>query len=526
MDSALNNDIERVSELSRNGNYDFIIVGSGLAGGILARSLIQKKYRILLIEKGNVKFSTHCLNLSRPHWQIGGTEGPSQDNDVVYAADKQKVLTAEGSDSYVGGPVYCLGGRSNVWGLYSPRIPAEQHKEYFPSAISGYLEKDGYKKAFRLFTNGSQDIENVYPNDVIGPAELNEARNNLNGVINEFYKQRHSQAKVPTVELAPVAAEFPSGKSKVFGFPQGAYSTVDYLFDRIYARDENLTVLLNTEVLTFSTDGDATLPSVMVQSAISKSVYRLSASKIILCAGTLGTATIALNSGLQRKVPFVGQGLNDHEIWGIRFMKEKSTDEKKMVSMKWHCNMSIGGGDALMNVIINGNSFLARNFFETQILDSHDKPISLNTDKFDTINITFELQAELSDKNRVLKGSNSESVVYIKREPQDKKIEDEKQKQMQDLAKQIRTSFLGNKDPDDVPPLSKAGFGVVAHEVGTMRMQGPKTRDKYVVDENLQVKGVKNIYVCDLSIFPYSPPANPSLTLAGIALWLADQLAK
>jgi len=109
MDASFATDFDLVSELSAQGRYDYVIVGSGLGGGILAQKLTEGKKRVLLIEKGGSMFSTHCLNTSRPHWQIGSVQGPSQDNDVVYNAIKQKVQTAAGSDPYVGGPVYCLG---------------------------------------------------------------------------------------------------------------------------------------------------------------------------------------------------------------------------------------------------------------------------------------------------------------------------------------------------------------------------------------------------------------------------------
>jgi choline dehydrogenase-like flavoprotein len=72
-----------------------------------------------------------------------------------------------------------------------------------------------------------------------------------------------------------------------------------------------------------------------------------------------------------------------------------------------------------------------------------------------------------------------------------------------------------------VPDLSKAGFGVVAHGVGTMRMKKDGTG---VVDENLRLNGVDNLYVCDLSVFPVSPTANPTLTLAALAQRLGNHL--
>jgi choline dehydrogenase-like flavoprotein len=39
-----------------------------------------------------------------------------------------------------------------------------------------------------------------------------------------------------------------------------------------------------------------------------------------------------------------------------------------------------------------------------------------------------------------------------------------------------------------------------------------------VVDENLEVIGAKNLYVCDMSVMPFSSAANPVRTLVGLAL--------
>jgi choline dehydrogenase-like flavoprotein len=45
-----------------------------------------------------------------------------------------------------------------------------------------------------------------------------------------------------------------------------------------------------------------------------------------------------------------------------------------------------------------------------------------------------------------------------------------------------------------------------------------------VVDEDLRFRGFDNLYVCDLAVFPSAPAANPSLTLAALALRLGDQI--
>ena len=45
-----------------------------------------------------------------------------------------------------------------------------------------------------------------------------------------------------------------------------------------------------------------------------------------------------------------------------------------------------------------------------------------------------------------------------------------------------------------------------------------------VVDPDLKFVGYDNLFVCDNSVFPASPAANPSLTLAALALRLANHL--
>jgi hypothetical protein len=63
-----------------------------------------------------------------------------------------------------------------------------------------------------------------------------------------------------------------------------------------------------------------------------------------------------------------------------------------------------------------------------------------------------------------------------------------------------------------------------AHHLGTARMStSPQTG---VVDKNLKVWGVNNLYVCDASVFPTSGNVNPALTICALAIRLADRLLK
>jgi choline dehydrogenase-like flavoprotein len=69
--------------------------------------------------------------------------------------------------------------------------------------------------------------------------------------------------------------------------------------------------------------------------------------------------------------------------------------------------------------------------------------------------------------------------------------------------------------------LKVGDLGGVAHEVGTLRMSA---ENDGVVDTNLKFLSYDNLYACDLSVFPTSPAANPTLTLAALAMRLAEHL--
>jgi choline dehydrogenase-like flavoprotein len=74
----------------------------------------------------------------------------------------------------------------------------------------------------------------------------------------------------------------------------------------------------------------------------------------------------------------------------------------------------------------------------------------------------------------------------------------------------------------DAPALWEAAVVSAAHHLGTVRMaQDPADG---VVDSNLRVFGMRNLYVCDASVFPTVGSVNPSLTITALAIRLARRL--
>jgi hypothetical protein len=70
------------------------------------------------------------------------------------------------------------------------------------------------------------------------------------------------------------------------------------------------------------------------------------------------------------------------------------------------------------------------------------------------------------------------------------------------------------------------GYGTVHHAAGSLRMPWKPTRQSQfsfnsVVDEDLRLSGTQQMYVCDMSVMPFSSAANPVRTLAALALRLS-----
>jgi choline dehydrogenase-like flavoprotein len=63
-----------------------------------------------------------------------------------------------------------------------------------------------------------------------------------------------------------------------------------------------------------------------------------------------------------------------------------------------------------------------------------------------------------------------------------------------------------------------------AHLVGGCRMA--ERREDGVVDRNLKMFGVPNVYVVDGSVLPTQGAANPALTIMALAARCADHLSR
>ncbi|UZP37020.1 hypothetical protein NXS19_004836 [Fusarium pseudograminearum] len=492
MDHLLHLDTDVVCLLAKLDSYDYIIVGSGFGGGPLAENLASKKKKVLLIERGGVIFSTHVLNTSRPFYKRGASNSP-EGNERVYDAVKAKVQLTDSSDSYVGGPVYCVGGRTNLWGTWIPEIGDETLNAYFPPEIVKHLKEGGYADTYKYLTDDD-------PRDGI-------------------YPEGDGAHETAEFGIMPIAAQF--NAPAPYRFAQGAYSTTLSIMNRMYANDPYLSVLLNTEVIAVQcNDNDTSDKDVIALQIRDKETGALKELGV-------GKAKVILAAGSNRP-----QCL----LRAVRQTEERGFTEKPL-NLKTH--LKVGGEECLVTVTINANFFLAgssatlstTHFYDKQGRLMGPKSPANEQENFDTICVLFEFVGKLADGNSVLSIPGMDPVLDFRRDP----LKHEVQCAMEDIVRNVRDAFVDAQPfksptsgeelcPDPGLRPQHLGFGVFSHECGTMRMDGPTKKDG-VVDSDLKVKGIGNLWVCDLSVMPVSPEANPSLTLAALSLRLAEHLS-
>jgi choline dehydrogenase-like flavoprotein len=90
------------------------------------------------------------------------------------------------------------------------------------------------------------------------------------------------------------------------------------------------------------------------------------------------------------------------------------------------------------------------------------------------------------------------------------------------VAGELMKQGLGPIYLEALPGASRLTGGF--HHMGGTRMS--ESPEHGVVDENLRVHGVPNLYVVGSSVFPTSCFSNPTLTIVALAARLASHLAE
>jgi choline dehydrogenase-like flavoprotein len=455
--------------------YDFIIVGSGSAGGVLAHNLTQAGSRCLLLEAGKYfRKETFPQNEGDASAQLYWGGGFELSHDASMAFLRGKVV---GGGSIVNQALMDRfdevafddwRDESGVDFFSLPNMAPYYDKVESVLALHTFVAAERNRNA-ELFAGGCETSGYQWQflrraQDDCGLAEGNDCVGCLGGC------HRDSKQSTMVKFIRP-------------------------------AEEMGLKVMAETAVTSFQENGDGV--TVYAEQGGTRHTFR--ARSLILAAGALGTTSLLLQNGRQAKHAALGKYFASHPQYMFFGVYDEPINAHKGYFQT--VNSKDPGfrprGFKLENVFA-GPATTALLF--TGYGRSHQN--LMRQYRYMTC-----AEVAIRDENagEIKVGKNGRLVIK-------KILTSQDQRRMKDGAAVLKEILAASGAKQVIE--SPFYFGL--HLMGGCRMGvDPATS---VVEPDFKLRGGKNIYVCDSSLFPNAPGINPALTIMALAQRLSEQL--
>jgi hypothetical protein len=254
---------------------------------------------------------------------------------------------------------------------------------------------------------------------------------------------------------------------------------------------------------------------------VSKKKIKISSKKVIICCGGIESTVLILKS-LKKKFlkklknkKFVGKFFMDHPKLNAGTLKYPKNQILNSIRLKSDIK-----GISYYGISLKKNIQLKYGFLNTYV--RFEKVNSKVRNFFNLIKIMrsnttysircfFEIAPSIKNKIILKKDKVSIDLNFSKIEI----------KTLNFLIKNIYNYFSEKPNQESVKVFTKKNIKTedASHHMGGLIY--PK-----IVDKNLKLNGLSNIYVCSSAIFPTSGSANPTLTICALAYRLAKHLNK
>ncbi|KAJ7879141.1 hypothetical protein B0H13DRAFT_2051662 [Mycena leptocephala] len=547
--------LESTTDLDQlNLEFDFIIVGGGTAGNVVANRLSENPdHSVLVLEAGGS--NADVLDIIVPFYCSRAT--PNTPQDWNFTTTPQAGLNGR-SIAYNRG--FVLGGSSSVNYMVYTRGSKEDFDRWAKVTGDDGWSWDNlvpYMKKNERFSSPSDhhNTTGQFNPDVHGFHGINSV--SLAG----FPSPVDSRVIETTRELGeyPFNLDMNSGYQLGIGWGQATIkngsrssSATSYLAPQFVARP-NLQVLLHARVTRVLPTTSNTFRTVeFVQGPDGKRLTLTAKKEIILSAGSIGTPNILLHSGIGNSstltslgitpvhnLPSVGQNLSDHSLVFFSFLVNSNdtyeTAERNATLAaeqfaQWNTSRT---GPLVDNPLshmgwlrIPNNSSIFENF--------PDPAAGPNTSHYELIisngmlalpppgNFLSVTPAVVSPASRGSVTLNSRDPlamplinpnllgsdvdVFIMREAVKSAMHFTTAPAWQNYV--ISPFGLNYTSTDaEIDDFVRENGGTVYHPVGTASMP-PKGADWGVVDPDLRVKGLTGLRIVDLSVVPFIPAAH------------------
>ncbi|MDC0215489.1 GMC family oxidoreductase N-terminal domain-containing protein [Candidatus Pelagibacter sp.] len=525
-------------------NFDYIIIGAGSAGCVLANRLINKGKKILLLEAGG-KDNYPWIHIPVGYYKT--MHNPK--TDWCYKTEQDKTMENR-SIPYPRGKT--LGGSSSINGLLYIRGQEQDYNIWRQLGNKGWSWSDvlPYFLKAEDQERGQSDFHGTG-----GPLSVSDQRIKLD--ILDTFMNAANESGIPKVN------DFNKGDNFGCGYFQvteknglRCSAAVGYL--NPIKKNKNLKIETNSHVEKINFEN---------KKAISVSYWKDNQSftvkannEIILSAGSIGSPQILQTSGIgsSKKLNYlginlihellgVGKNLQDHLMFRpVYKVKNIETLNRKVNSIFGRMMIGLEYVFLRQGAMTMGASQLcgfakSDSSKETPNLQFHVQPIS--TDKLGGSNL-HNFNAFTPTVANIRPTSRGEINIISRDSRENPKIKmnylstDEDRKVAAQGLRLIRKIVLETKEfkkyvPEEFRPglknqtdeeLVKAGSEyaqTIFHPVGTCKMGSDEMS---VVSDNLKVRGVEKLRVVDASIMPNITSGNTNAPTIMIAEKAADMI--
>ena len=526
--------------------YDYCIIGTGAAGGILAHQLAKSGKRVISVEQGDELpdnyFSKHNPPGIKKWYGIRAkTTFPPNLADALFIhelfANHTTRSSSQSSESqFRQFQIFALNGLQNLWNGVSVRF-SEQDMQNWPIHYDDLAPHYSAVESLITVCGTKEHIAHLPDGECIAPKPLRPADLLvINAVKRLNWPECHAIPNRKAIETRP-------GKSNhcvstgicTYGCPVGAmYKFSSRLLPEI-RHLENYTLLLNAKVIRLIRDKQNNqITSLDYLDLKSGEQKKLQAKIFILAAGALETPRILFNSrdddfnqGLANSSGTLGCYLQDNPKVVLATSLYKLWNSKRPAD--------IGYGDLLIllgkSKLDNGEPF---QFIGHSIASPPDIPyylanfkhfpkflrkplVKMMFNSFVTLGLFCE--GDFSESNRVTPSKNADQFGIPQVDVAYHTSETSKER-MQKMAHYGRKILRRASATRIVENHSNDGTGI--HYAGTCRM-GAEPRQA-IVDVNLKTFEHDNLYLCDGGVIPHLPDKHLTLTIMALAERLASHL--
>ncbi|KAJ4382230.1 hypothetical protein N0V86_002563 [Didymella sp. IMI 355093] len=512
---------ETVTSIPKDAEYDFVIVGGGTAGCVIASRLTEylPNKKVLLIEAGPSDFKDDRVLLLKDWLNLLGGE-----LDYDYGTTEQP----NGNSHIRHSRAKVLGGCSSHNTLISFRPFEYDCKRWEAQGCAGW----SFKTFMRVLDNLRNTVQPVH-------------KRHRNQLCLDWIDSCSKAMDIPIIEDFNHEIKTTGALKPSVGFFNVSYNpdtghrssaSVAYIHPILNGSEkrENLTVLTNAWVSKVNVQGNkVTVPS-----------------ETILCAGAVDTPRLMLLSGLGPKqqlqelgipvvknIPGVGENLLDHPESIILWELNKPVPQNMTT-------MDSDAGIFLRREVANAAG--SDGEIADVMMHCYQIPFCLNTTRLgydspiDAFCMTPNIPRPRS-RGRIYLTSSDPNVkpaldfrYFTDPEGYDAATIVAGLKAAREIAKQApfkdwikREVAPGPKLQTD-EELSEYGRRVahtVYHPAGTTKMGDVKKDEYAVVDPELKIRGLQAVRIADAGVFPEMPTINPMLTVLAIGERAAELIA-